>query len=202
MNAETSQVLARLRIKPEECFATSASLYGHSARVRPYLTYVIKSSAARIVMVDEGEGSTPEPWWNRRVLTVPLPGFATGQSLAAWCADAVFLRCLASLDDGTSIEWDGHNFVGVLTEQAAHALESLRAEAREMIAAGHDVRLIETDDLSAEELFPDWAPGDPPVTAADVLASVDWAVDATNVLKPDTDWAELAQSINEALEAR
>lgn len=70
-------------------------------------------------------GGTPMTVWNGRSLRWTLPDALTGEAVADFVAREDVAALLARIHDGHSVEWDGSNNVGRLTEDAREAQDDL-----------------------------------------------------------------------------
>lgn len=197
--ADAQALIAQLDIDPNKPYATRASLYAQNRVVRPELCINLETGSGFLGEDDEGQSGGPPSYWHRRIVTVQLPGFATGLALAEWLVQHHADVVVAAVVSGSNIEWNGHNFVGVLSAEAEDALEGLRADARETIDYGDDARYIETDGEVFNYLNPDWRPGDPPMTAREVQEAYEDVADDFNVIHPYTDFESIAESLDEVL---
>ena len=71
------------------------------------------------------EDGTPMYVWNGRTIQWSLPESLTGEAVADFVARADVAALLARVHEGHSIEWDGSNNVGRLTEDAREAQDDL-----------------------------------------------------------------------------
>lgn len=70
-------------------------------------------------------GGTPMNVWNGRSIRWSLPDSLTGEAVADFLAREDVAALLARIHEGHSVEWDGSNNVGRLTEDAAEAQQDL-----------------------------------------------------------------------------
>ena len=88
-----------------------------------------------------GEGC-PASVWHGRDARINIRPTASGKALREMFADEGFMALVRRYYDGLTVEWDGSNNVGALTEDAKAALEAI-----ERIAEGLDcINIFDADD--------------------------------------------------------
>ena len=84
----------------------------------------------------EYEGGVGEGWpasvWHGRDARISIRPTTSGKALRDMFADEDFLALARRYYDGLSIDWDGSNNVGVLTEDAKAALEEIERMAQDL----------------------------------------------------------------------
>jgi hypothetical protein len=116
---------------------TRAPLYKmYPQQTRPQPAYIEISEDGDLAANYSGEigNAVPASVWHQRDLRISIPPGAAREAIQGFVADNVdlFRRVIA----GHSVEWDGSNHVGRLTDDARDALETLerKAESIESIA--------------------------------------------------------------------
>lgn len=71
-----------------------------------------------------GGGTTPDKW-HGRTIEISVPPLSNGASVAAVLESAEGSVLLNLIHEGHSVEWDGHNNVGTLDEDAQAAISEL-----------------------------------------------------------------------------
>lgn len=125
------------------------NLRGHVAPL--YRRYLQQSQPqpAYITITEDGDVSAghsgevgdavPMAVWHHRTLRVPVHAAMLGDALADLLESAEVRALLVRIHAGHSIEWDGSNHVGRLTDDAKAALDELTTLVRD---AGEDMSML------------------------------------------------------------
>ncbi len=113
-----------------ECRTKLAPVYCRfDGQTQPQPAYLELDPQKRTLTADySGEigNAVPMTVWHGHQYRLSITPYLTGAALADLLEDEDVLTLVAEVIDGHSIEWDGSNHVGRLTEDAADALEGLQ----------------------------------------------------------------------------
>ncbi len=158
-----------------------APLYCHySSQHYPQPAYLMLDPAERRLEADynvEIGNAVPFTVWHNRIYRLPIPATLRGFAVAALLEDPEVLRLAESVFEGHSIEWDGNNHRGYLTEDGVKALEALEHELTED-------RFSEADYVQAwdvEDWLCAWSPT-PGETLDEATASIERDAEKDGIL--------------------
>ena len=101
-----------------------------NGQTQPQIAYLEIDLAERTMTAEynpEIGNAVPAAVWHRRVLRVSVSPYVHGTMLADQMESTDLLALVAAVCDGHNIEYDGSNRVGVLTEDAALALNEMES---------------------------------------------------------------------------
>jgi hypothetical protein len=79
--------------------------------------------------------STSEPVWNGRIIQEQLHGFLDGGQIETFLKSDEGQKLLDKICDEHSVDWNGNNFVGHMTDESEKELENL---VNELESYGHE----------------------------------------------------------------
>lgn len=172
------------------------TLRGHAAPLYHQYPQQSQPQPAYITITEDGDvstgysgevgGAVPMAVWHHRTLRVPVHAAMRGDALADLLESAEARALLERIHAGHSIEWDGSNHVGRLTDDATAALDELTTLVRD---AGEDTSMLAevwTADAwlwAANELLDVWPVGETLDAAVERLEAE--AADADVVIDGD-----------------
>lgn len=71
--------------------------------------------------------AVPSDVWHRRTLRYRITPFISGTRLADLVSDEYIVGLLIRIHYGHDVKWNGHNFVGILSDDAAEASSNLES---------------------------------------------------------------------------
>lgn len=108
---------------------SKAPLYHHYAgqlEPQPARLYLDQTGNAWLDWSGEIGGAIPADQWHHRTLSWGVSPYLSKQACLDLLEDENVLTLLTRIHWGHSVEWDGSNHVGVLTDDAAIAVEELQ----------------------------------------------------------------------------
>lgn len=136
----------------------TAPLYWESGGTEGRAVLLLSEDGIVCCKVESPYDGTPSDQWHKRTLSWELPATLTGDDLYGWLSDDETLTLLQRCYEGHSVKWDGHNYVGLLDEDAQEAYDEIASLIYDLEDEGEHAEVWDMEEYlcgtSIEDLWP------------------------------------------------